>query len=115
MQYLYTLQEKDIDKMTITLHCGLCGEDHHISLQEVIGRVQAQDVGKRVYRRKNGAMVVESAAQADRTRPENIEVEIQRLEKQRDQYMIESEMLQRLADAVNEQIEKIVALAKSEE
>jgi hypothetical protein len=80
MQYLYTITTKDI------------GSNH-----EALGRVQAIDIGKRVYRTQKDTIVVESAEQSDMSKPENIEREIKRLERQKYQYLQEAQILQKLA------------------
>lgn len=63
MKYLYTLQNKDLNKATIKITCPCCNHSKTYDLISVIGRVQKIDIGKRVYISKTGILSIENQEQ----------------------------------------------------
>ena len=62
-KHIYTFVDNDVGKITIRLpKCTKCGQSRRINLSGIIGRVQRQDVGKRVYD-SDGIIQVENLTQ----------------------------------------------------
>jgi hypothetical protein len=69
MRYLYTILKEDIGKGKIPVSfCEYCGYKKLVNIQDVIGNIQPQDVGKRVYKTYRGTIQVENQEQLETRR-----------------------------------------------